>query len=113
MRIHHYNFLQFTPSQVNNLFNNNSHVPKQQQYQHWYSLSTMTSLTQLLFTLILLLAWTTLRAAYHGGDQSQILSLTGQLQTMRLAEGTSIEEYIKKARETKNKLVSMGETFSD
>jgi hypothetical protein len=32
---------------------------------------------------------------------------------MKLPEGGSVDDYIKKARETKNKLVSMGEPFSD
>ena len=37
----------------------------------------------------------------------------GQLQTIRLPERGSVEDYIKKARELKNRLASMGETFLD
>jgi hypothetical protein len=58
-------------------------------------------------------AWLALKNAFQAGDQSQILTLTGQLQTMRLTEGGSIEDYIKKARGTKNRLVSMGKTIGD
>jgi hypothetical protein len=32
---------------------------------------------------------------------------------MRLAEGASVEDYLKRARELRNKLVSMGETVTD
>jgi hypothetical protein len=58
-------------------------------------------------------AWSALKNAFQSGDQFQILTLTSQLQTMRLAEGGSVEEYIKKAREIKNRLVSMGESVGD
>jgi hypothetical protein len=37
----------------------------------------------------------------------------GQLQTLRLPEGGSIEEYTKKARELRNRLKSMGEDIPD
>ena len=59
------------------------------------------------------LAWAALKAAFSAGDQSQILTLMSQLQTIRLSDGGSIEDYIKKARELKNQLASMGETISD
>jgi hypothetical protein len=55
-------------------------------------------------------AWLALKDAFQSGDQSQILTLTSQLQMMRLAEGGSVEEYIKRAREIKNQLASMGES---
>ena len=54
-----------------------------------------------------------LKKAYASGDQSQILGLTGQLQNTRLSKGESIEDYIKKAREIKNRLGGMGEKFYD
>ena len=57
--------------------------------------------------------WAALKAAFSAGDQSQILTLMSQLQTIRLSEGGSIEDYIKKARELKNRLASMGETVYD
>ena len=37
----------------------------------------------------------------------------GQLQTLRMNEGDSIEDYVKKARELKNRLHSMGERITD
>ena len=36
-----------------------------------------------------------------------------QLQSLKMSEGGSVEEYIKKARELKNCLSSMGERLSD
>jgi hypothetical protein len=59
------------------------------------------------------LAWAALKTAFSAGDQNKILTLMGQLQTIRLPEGGSVKDYIKKARELKNQLASMGETFSD
>jgi hypothetical protein len=59
------------------------------------------------------LAWAALKAAYQSGDQSQVLTLLGQLQTMKLSEGGLVEEYIKRARELKNRQATMGETVSD
>ena len=59
------------------------------------------------------LAWAALKAAFSAGDQNQILTLMGQLQTIRLTEGGSLEDYLKKARELKNRLVSMEEIVSD
>jgi hypothetical protein len=41
-----------------------------------------------------LAAWAALKKAYQARSQSQILTLTGQLQTMKLAEGASTEESI-------------------
>ena len=59
------------------------------------------------------LARVALKALFSTGDQSQILTLMSQLQTIRLSKGGSIEDYIKKARELKNRLASIGETISD
>jgi hypothetical protein len=42
-------------------------------------------------------AWKALKDQFHSGNQSQILTLMGQLQTLRLPEGGSIEDYTKKA----------------
>jgi hypothetical protein len=58
-------------------------------------------------------AWLALRNAFQFGDQSQILGLMSQLQSIKLMEGGSVEDYIKKARELKNRLASMGETVID
>ena len=59
------------------------------------------------------LIWKTLQEQFHGGDQSQILTLMSQLQSLKMSEGGSVEEYIKKAQELKNRLSSMGERLSD
>jgi hypothetical protein len=40
-------------------------------------------------------SWAALRATYHSRDQSHILALISQLQTMKLFEGGSVEDYIK------------------
>ena len=37
----------------------------------------------------------------------------GQLQSLKMSEGSAVEEYIKKARELKNRLSSMGDKLSD
>ena len=58
-------------------------------------------------------AWQALKNAYQSGDQSQVLTLTSQLHSIKLSEGGSIEDYIKKTREIRNRLTSMGETISD
>ena len=55
------------------------------------------------------LAWKTLKEQFNSGDQSQILTLMGQLQSLKLNEGGNIEEYLRKARELRNRLSSMGE----
>ena len=59
------------------------------------------------------LAWKALKDAFHSRDQGQVLGLISQLTTMRLTKGASIEDYLKRARELRNKLVSMGETVTD
>ena len=59
------------------------------------------------------IAWKTLKDQFNSGDQSQILTLMGQLQSLKLSEGGAIEDYIRKARELKNHLTSMGERLSD
>jgi len=43
--------------------------------------------------------WQTLKNQFNAGDQSQVLTFMGQLQTIKMTEGGSIEEYTKKARE--------------
>ena len=58
-------------------------------------------------------AWKTLKDQFNSGDQSQILTLMGQLQLLKLNEGGNIEDYIRKARKLKNQLSSMGERLSD
>ena len=58
-------------------------------------------------------AWKALKDQFNVGDQSQILTLMGQLQSLQMYEGGSVEEYIKKARELKNRLSSMGERLMD
>jgi hypothetical protein len=54
-------------------------------------------------------SWAALKKAYQEGSQSQILTLVDQLQTLKLAEGASAEEYVTKAWEIKNQLKSMDE----
>jgi hypothetical protein len=58
-------------------------------------------------------AWLALRNAFQFGNQSQILGSMSQLQSIKLMEGRSVEDYIKKARELKNRLASMGKTVTD
>ena len=59
------------------------------------------------------LVWKTLKEHFHSGDQSQILTLMSQLQSLKLTEGGAVDEYLKKARELKNRLGNMGEKLSD
>ena len=59
------------------------------------------------------LAWKALKDVFHSGDQGQVLGLISQLTTMRLTEGAPVEDYLKRARELRNKLVNMGETVID
>ena len=59
------------------------------------------------------IAWKALKEQFNSGDQSQILTIMGQLQTLRMNEGDSIEDYVKKARELKNRLHNMGERITD
>ena len=58
-------------------------------------------------------AWQALKNAYQFGDQSQVLTLTSQLHSIKLSEGGFAEDYIKKTREIRNFLTSMGETIND
>ena len=57
--------------------------------------------------------WKTLKQQFHLGDQSQILTLMSQLQLLKLTKGGTVDEYLKKARELKNRLGNMGEKLSD
>ena len=59
------------------------------------------------------MAWKTLKDEFNSRDQSQILTLMGQLQSLKLSEGGNIEDYVRKAKELKNRLSSMGERLSD
>ena len=59
------------------------------------------------------IAWKTLKDQFNSRDQSQILTLMGQLQSLKLSEEGAIKDYIRKARELKNRLTSMGERLSD
>jgi hypothetical protein len=61
----------------------------------------------------LAVAWLALRNAFQSGDQSQILGLMSQQQSIKLMEGGSIKDYIKKARELKNRLANIGKTVTD
>jgi hypothetical protein len=57
--------------------------------------------------------WLALTNAFQSGDQSQILGLMSQLQSIKLMEGGSVEDYVKKSRELKNRLASMGKTVTN
>jgi len=41
------------------------------------------------------LAWAALKVPYASGDHSQILTLSGHLQALRLCKGGSVEDYLK------------------
>ena len=58
-------------------------------------------------------AWKALKDQFNSGDQSQVLTLMSQLQSMRMQEGGSVEDYVKKARELRNRLLNMGERITD
>lgn len=58
-------------------------------------------------------AWNALKAQFASGDQSQILTLMSQLLTLKMFEGDSVEAYLKKARDLKSRLSSMGENVTD
>ena len=58
-------------------------------------------------------AWKTLKEQFNSGDQSPILTLMGQLHSLKLNEGDAVEDYVKKARELKSRLTSVGERLSD
>jgi len=49
----------------------------------------------------LVLAWVALRASYQWGNQSQILTLIGQLQGLKLHKGDSMEDYLKRPENSK------------
>ena len=53
--------------------------------------------------------WKTLKEQFNSKDQSQILTLMGQFHSLKLNEGDAVKDYVKKARELKNRLTSMGE----
>lgn len=55
--------------------------------------------------------WQALEKNFQSGDQRQVLLLFQQLHSLKMMEGKSFTEYIKKARELKNKLLSMGEAI--
>ena len=58
-------------------------------------------------------AWKALKDQFNSGDQSQVLTLMSQLQSMRMQEGGSVEDYVKKVRELRNRLLNMGERITD
>lgn len=58
-------------------------------------------------------AWKAFKDQFNARDQSQILTVMGQLQSLCMTEESSIEDYIKKARELKNRLSNMGERLVD
>lgn len=59
------------------------------------------------------MVWKTFKDQFNSGDQSQVLTLMDKLQSLKMNEGNSIEEYIKKIRELCNRLTSMGERISN
>lgn len=58
-------------------------------------------------------AWNAPKEEFASGDHSHVLTLVSQLQTLKLSEGSSVEDYVRRARELKNRLASMGERLSD
>lgn len=48
-----------------------------------------------------------LKDLFSPGDQNQVLTLLGKFHTMRLIEGGSIDDHLKKAQELKNRLSSI------
>jgi hypothetical protein len=53
------------------------------------------------------IALAALKSRYYWTDQLQILSLPSQLQTIKIAKESSIEDFISMARKNKNKLASI------
>ncbi|BBN14497.1 hypothetical protein Mp_6g12230 [Marchantia polymorpha subsp. ruderalis] len=57
--------------------------------------------------------WQVLERNFQWGDQGQILLLSQQLHSLKMMEGALITQYIQKAKELKNKLLSMKEAISN
>ena len=58
-------------------------------------------------------AWRMLREQFQSGDQALILSLTNQLNNIKMQEGGVMEEYLRRAREIRNRLINMGERITN
>ena len=59
------------------------------------------------------LCWEALRLKYSSGNQSHRLLLSNQLHALKMAEGSSMEDYVNRATDLKNKLLAIGDTVSD
>lgn len=59
------------------------------------------------------LVWKELKTQFSSRDQSYLLTLKSQLQSMKLSEGGSIEDYTMKARKLRDHLSNMGENITD
>ena len=57
--------------------------------------------------------WKELKELYAAGDKPQKLMLKAQLNSLKMEEGGSVDEYLKKARELRNRLTAMGEKIPD
>ena len=57
--------------------------------------------------------WAALKEQFLSGDKVTILSLVGEISTLKITEGESIIEFIKKARELQNRLISMGHALDE
>ena len=58
-------------------------------------------------------AWEALRRTYHSQDASNSPMYQSQLHSLRMLEGGEMEEYLRKARELKNKLAALGDPVAD
>ena len=58
-------------------------------------------------------AWEAPRQTYHSQDASNLLMYQSQLHSLRMSEGGMMEEYLRKARELKNKLTTLGDPVED
>ena len=54
-----------------------------------------------------------MKEQYSAGDKTQVLNLMGQIATLKMTEGGSVDEYVKKARELRDCLINMGQTMDD
>ena len=58
-------------------------------------------------------AWEALRKTYQSQDASNLLMYQSQLHSLKMLEGGVMEEYLRKARELKNKLAALGDPVVD
>lgn len=54
-----------------------------------------------------------LRQTYHSKDASNLLMYQSQLHSLKMSEGGVMEEYLRRARELKNKLAALGDPVVD